>query len=403
MTKQRVVVVGGNFAGMSAALELKRLLSQEVAITVISKTDKFLFVPSLIWVPFGKRKPKDITFELAPVFETHGVEFVLDEATRVDTAAQQVYTTQGSYAYDYLVMASGFNPQFKIVPGMEPGKHSYYCIASLEQALQAQEGWKRFVSSPGPVVIGATQGAGCFGAAYEFLFNFAYELKKKRLHTKVPLTFVTPEPSAGHFGIGGLRGGEKMLGFFFKKLGVNFIGGTAIQEIVPGEVRLADGRILPYKYAMIMPPFYGADAVRQSTGLGDSKGLIPVKPNYQHTSLANVYAAGAAVAVAAPWQTPIAVGVPKTGFPSEVMARVAAHNIASEIKGKPPTEEKAFGDIPAVCVMDAGNMGVMIFSDKMLPPRKHELLIPGPQAHWAKLAFEKYYLWKMKNGYVSMP
>jgi sulfide:quinone oxidoreductase len=39
----------------------------------------------------------------------------------------------------------------------------------------------------------------------------------------------------------------------------------------------------------------------------------------------------------------------------------------------------------------------------MLPPRKHELLIPGPQADWAKLAFEKYYIWKMKNGYISMP
>lgn len=76
-----------------------------------------------------------------------------------------------------------------------------------------------------------------------------------------------------------------------------------------------------------------------------------------------------------PWQTPIAVGVPKTGFPSEVMASVAAHNIAAQIEGKPPAKEKAFGDIPAVCVMDAGNMAVMIFSEKMLPPRKHELLI----------------------------
>jgi sulfide:quinone oxidoreductase len=94
------------------------------------------------------------------------------------------------------------------------------------------------------------------------------------------------------------------------------------------------------------------------------------------------------------------VGVPKTGFPSEVMASVAAHNIAAHIEGRPSTRERAFGDIPAVCVMDAGNMGVMIFSEKMLPPRKHQLLIPGPQAHWA---FEKYYLWKMRNGYVSMP
>jgi len=403
MSKAHVVVVGGNFAGLSAALEVKHLLSNEVAVTVVSKSDKFLFVPSLIWVPFGKRKPRDISFELAPVLGAHGVEFVLDEAIRVDAAAQQVYTTKGSYAYDYLIIASGFNPQFDVIPGMQPGKHSYYCIASLEQALQAHDGWKQFVDNPGPVVIGATQGAGCFGAAYEFLFNFAHELKKNRLHRKVPITFVTPEPFAGHFGIGGLRGGEKMLGFFFKKLGVDFIGGAAMQEIVPGEVRLADGRALPYKFAMIMPPFLGAEVVRRSNGLGDSKGLIPVKPNYQHTSLPNAYAAGASVAVSAPWQTPVAVGVPKTGFPSEVMARVAAHNVAAHIEGKPSAKEKAFGDIPAVCVMDAGNMGVMIFSEKMLPPRKHELLIPGPQAHWAKLAFEKYYIWKMKNGYISMP
>jgi sulfide:quinone oxidoreductase len=403
MSKKHVIVIGGNFAGMSAALELMHLLSNDVAVTVISKSDKFLFVPSLIWVPFGKRKPKDITFDVAPTLDAHGVEFVLDEATQVDAAAQQVYTAKGQYAYDYLIIASGFNPQFNVISGMEPGKHSYYCIASLEQCLQALEGWRRFVDDPGPVVIGVTQEAGCMGAAYEFLFNFAYELKKKGLRAKAPITFVTPEPFAGHFGIGGLRGGEKMLGFFFKKLGVNFIGGAAMQEVVPGEVHLADGRALPYKYAMIMPPFLGADMVRRSNGLGDTKGLIPVKPNYQHASLPNIYAAGASVAVNPPWQTPIAVGVPKTGFPAEVMARVASHNIAAQIQGKPPAMEKAFGDIPAICVMDAGNLGVMIFSDKMLPPRKHELLIPGPQAHWAKLAFEKYFIWKMKNGYVSMP
>jgi NADH dehydrogenase FAD-containing subunit len=141
MSSKRVVVIGGNLAGLTA-LELKHLLGQQVAVTVISKGDQFLFVPSLIWVMFGKRQPKDITFGLAPVLKVHGVEFVFREATRVDTAAQQVHTNQGSYAYDYLVIASGFNPQFDVVPGMDPGKDSYYCIASLEQALKAHEGWK---------------------------------------------------------------------------------------------------------------------------------------------------------------------------------------------------------------------------------------------------------------------
>ena len=76
----------------------------------------------------------------------------------------------------------------------------------------------------------------------------------------------------------------------------------------------------------------------------------------------------------------MAVGIPKTGFPTERMAHVAARNIAAQIRGEQPTAHKAFGDIPAVCVMDAGNNGVIILADKMLPPRKHGVLIPGPQS-----------------------
>ena len=112
---------------------------------------------------------------------------------------------------------------------------------------------------------------------------------------------------------------------------------------------------------------------------------------------------GLAAAVNVPWTTPTPVGVPKTGFPSEQMAHVAARNIATQIRGGEPVAHKEFGDIPAVCIMDAGNNGVLILADKMLPPRKHGVLIPGPQNHAFKLAFEKYFMWKMKGGHVTLP
>jgi sulfide:quinone oxidoreductase len=117
----------------------------------------------------------------------------------------------------------------------------------------------------------------------------------------------------------------------------------------------------------------------------------------------DVYAVGIAAAVDVPWQTPTPVGVPKAGFPTEVQAHTAAANIAAQIRGEEPTHTKSFGEIKAVCVMDAGNNGVIILADKMLPPRKHGGLIPGPQAHLMKLAFEKYFLWKARNGYVTLP
>jgi hypothetical protein len=286
-----------------------------------------------------------------------------------------------------------------VIPGLGPGGNAH-SITYLEGAVDAAEGWARFVNDPGPVVVGATQGAACFGAAYEFVFNVTYHLKKQKL--RVPVAYVSAEPFPGHFGIGGLPGGEKMLGMFFRRQKIDAVWDVAMEEIVPGEMRLTDGRKLPFKYAMVVPPFIGADVVKAS-GLGNPKGFIEVKDTYQSLEYANVYAVGIAAAVTAPWQSANAVGVPKTGFPAETMAHVAAENIASQIRGKEPTKEENFGDIPAVCIMDAGNNGVVILADKMLPPRKHGVMIPGPQSHAAKIAFEKYFLWKARHGYVNLP
>jgi len=130
---------------------------------------------------------------------------------------------------------------------------------------------------------------------------------------------------------------------------------------------------------------------------------VPVRPTYQTKDHDNIYAVGIAAAVTVPWQTPTPVGIPKTGFPTETMAHVAARNIAAQIKGEEPKDEKPFEDIKAVCVMDAANNGVIILVDKMLPPCEHGVMIPGPQAHLMKLGFEKYFLWKARNGYVTLP
>ncbi len=399
MSKKKVLVLGGNFAGLTAAISMKHELGNDVDVTVVSKADHFQFNPSLIWIPFGKRKARDVAFPLAKTFEAHGVEFVHAEATKIDPPAQKVETSQGVHGYDYLVIATGYLNDFGVIPGLGPGGNAY-SITSLQGAVDAAQGWARFLNEPGPVVIGATQGAACFGAAYEFVFNVAYHLKKQRL--RVPVAYVSAEPFPGHFGIGGLPGGEKLLGMFFRRQKIDAIWDEAMEEVVPGEVRLTDRRKLPFRYAMVVPPFIGADVVKAS-GLGNPKGFIDVKDTYQTLGYPNIYAVGIAAAVNAPWVTANAVGVPKTGFPAETMARVAAANIASQIRGQEPTKEENFADIPAVCILDAGNNGVVILADKMLPPRKRVVMIPGPQSHAAKIAFEKYFLWKARHGYVRLP
>jgi NADH dehydrogenase FAD-containing subunit len=96
LTRKKVLVLGGNFGGLTAALAVRHELHGDVDVTVVSASDRFLFNPSLIWLPFGKRKPDDITFPLAPTFDSHGVEFVHAEATRLDLAGRVVETTRGA-------------------------------------------------------------------------------------------------------------------------------------------------------------------------------------------------------------------------------------------------------------------------------------------------------------------
>ena len=402
MSRKKVLVLGGNFGGLTAAITVKHQLHGDVDVTVVSSSDEFLFTPSLIWVPFGKRSPSQITFPVAPTLEMHGVHFVHAEATEIDPDTKTVTAGGKEYAYDYLVVATGYRNDFDAVPGLGPDGNAS-TITTIAGALEAGQAWQRYLRDPGDIVIGATQGAGCFGAAYEFLFNTSYRLRKAGLKGKVQLTYVTSEPFLGHFGIGGLPHGEQLLGMFMRKERIASVVDVAIDHVDAGRLVLADGTGIDFAYAMIVPPFLGQDVIRRATDIADPKGYVKVRDTYQTESYDDVYAVGIAAAVDVPWQTAHAVGIPKTGLPTEQMAHVAARNIVAQIKGEVPQAHKAFGDIPAVCVMDAGNNGVLILADKMLPPRKHGVLIPGPQSHLMKLAFEKYFLWKARHGYVNLP
>ncbi len=402
MAGKRVLVIGGNFGGLTAALELKYELGEDVEVTVVSASDRFLFNPSLIWLPFGKRNAADITFALGPTFDAHQIEFVHAEATAIDPAARTVTTTSHSYGYDYLVIATGFRNKFDVVPGLGPDGYAQ-TITTLGDAERAGTAWRKFLDDPGPVVIGATQGASCFGAAYEFLFNTAHQLRKAKLAKQVSLTFVTAEPFVGHFGIGGLPGGEKLLNMFLKKEGITARTGVAFEEVTGDRIKLTDGTDVPFRYAMVVPPFAGQELIRATPGLSDDKGYVPVEDTYQSKAYPEIYAAGIAAQVPVPWQTSVPIGIPKTGFPTESMAKVAARNIAAAIKGEPPVKHKDFGEMAAVCMMDAGSNGVMILADHMLPPRKAAIMIPGPQVHAMKVAFEKYFLWKSRHGYIRLP
>ena len=190
-----------------------------------------------------------------------------------------------------------------------------------------------------------------------------------------------------------------MLKSFMKMFHIKYVVNSEIEKITEGEVVLKNGRKLPYKYSMIIPPFNGARFVKDSGDLGDEKGFIPVDDSYRHKKYPNVFAAGLSVAVPLPFTTPVALGMPKTGFPSEETAKIAAHNIVRLLDGKNEMlKSKPWGKIPGLCVLDAGHKEVVIVSNHLLKPRQIAIMLPNPLANIGKRLLEKYFLWKTRRG-----
>jgi sulfide:quinone oxidoreductase len=404
-SRKRVVILGSSFAGLTAALELRKRVGDRHEIVVLDPRPDFTFIPSLIWLPFGIRDAEDVTFPLAPLYASKGIRFINAAAASIDLAAHLVRTDSGEeLSYDKLFIGTGPRLAFERVPGLGPHDGYTQSVCNLDHALLARDAWQRFLENPGPVVIGTAQGGSCFGASYEFLFNVRHRIKKAGLDDVAPVTFITAEPFLGHFGLGGVGSSEKLVARFFARHDVEGLPNTVIEEVRDGEIELESGRVLPFAYSMIVPPFAGVEAVARTDGLANPMGFVPVDEQFRHPQHPDVFAAGVAIAIAPPDSTPVPAGVPKTGQMTETMAKVAAHNIAADLTGS-QNHLLPLDDLGAICVLDAGNSGVIFKAEHVLArnggangkvPSAH--LMAGPQAHWAKLAFERIFLTSRKRG-----
>lgn len=396
------LVIGGNFAGMTAAMEIKRKAKNQQRVILIDRSQKFLFIPSLIWVPFKRREIDDISFDKVEILQKAGVEFVHSEALKVDPDINTVYTTVGEFTYDDLVICTGPKVDYDCVPGLR--EHCSY-IGYPDGAMATREALEKFKENPGPIVIGSTQNAGCMGAAYEFLFNLEKWLREQKIRKKVDLYWVTPEDYLGHFGIDGMPLGESMLKAFMKMFNIHYRTQVGIKEVQADKVILSTGEEIPSKFTMLMPQFIGVDFVTHSPKLEATKnGYMVVGDDYRHQKYPNVWAAGTAVEVPLPF-TPkkVPFSIPKTGYPADVTGKVVAKNVIRVMNGRTDLKKKPWGKIAGICIMDAGKKEVIILSNNLFRPRAFAIMIPNILYDFGKVLFEKYFLWKTKRGYSWLP
>ena len=199
-----IVVLGAGLGGTLMAYEMKEQLRPGDTLTVVTKDPKYHFVPSNPWIAVGWRKPEDIEVDLAPVFAKKGIAFKPVAATKLHPESNTLDLADGtSITYDYLINATGPELAFDEIEGLGPEGNTQ-SVCHVSHAMKAHEAFEAFCKNPAPIIVGAVQGASCFGPAYEFLFILETELRRRKIRDRVPMTFVTAEPYIGHLGLDGV-------------------------------------------------------------------------------------------------------------------------------------------------------------------------------------------------------
>ena len=400
-----IVVLGAGIAGSSAAFELRKELPKTHRITLINPVASFRFVPSNPWVAVGWRKEEEVTAELGPQLERKGIDFIAASANTISPERNELTLDNGStLRYDYLVLATGPELAFDEIPGFGPEAGNSVSICTLEHAKGAWLAYQRFLEKPGPIVVGAVQGASCFGPAYEFALILDADLRKRRLRDKVPITFVTSEPYIGHMGLGGVGDSKGLMESEFRQHDIKWITNAKVNAVEAERVNVTvhdahgqaiESKSIEHRFAMLLPAFRGVGAARSAEALCNPRGFVIIDEQQRNPRFPNVYAAGVGVALPPVEATPVPTGAPKTGYMIESMVAAIVRNIAAELNGKEPTATATWN---AICLADMGDTGIAFVALPQMPPRNVTWAKKGKWVHLAKVGFEKYFLHKVRHA-----
>jgi sulfide:quinone oxidoreductase len=401
----RIIIMGAGIAGMTAAYDMREMLPKEHQVTVVSAMDYFQFVPSNPWLAVGWRKRDDIVLKIGPLLERKGIVFVPRAVTAIDAEASRLTLSGGdTLDYDYLVITTGPKLSFDEIPGAGPHGGHTHSVCSVDHAEAFWTDYQNFLKAPGPVVVGAMPMASCFGPAYEFTFILDADLRKRKMRNQVPITFVTSEPYIGHLGLGGVGDSKSMLESELRGHDIKWITNAKTTRVEAGKMfvtqvddlgNLYKEHEVPFKLSMMLPAFKGVDPVAAVPKLCNPRGFVLIDEHQRSKVYPNIFAAGVCVAIPPVEVTPVPTGAPKTGYMIETMVTAIVHNIADDIAGRPALAKATWN---AICLADMGDTGAAFVALPQIPPRNVNWFKKGKWVHLAKIAYEKYFMRKMKTG-----
>ena len=402
-----IAIIGAGLGGVPCAYSMRKRLGRTHRVTLIGASPYFEFTPSNPWVAVGWREREKTRVAMREPLAAHGIEWVEQAVDSID-AERRVLTLRDktTLEYDYLVITTGPKLAFEEVPGLGPDGHTT-SICTQAHAMSAWEHYQQFLRDPGPIVIGAAAGASCFGPAYEFAMIVDADLRRRKLRDRVPMTFVTSEPYIGHMGLGGVGDSKGLMEAELRQRHIKWITNAKVSSVSAGEMLVQEldeqaqpkhEHTLAFRFAMVLPAFKGVDAVAAVPGLCNPRGFVLIDQHQRSKKYPNIFSAGVCVAIPPVEATPVPTGAPKTGYMIESMVSAICENIGAELEGRSAQAEATWN---AICLADFGDTGAAFVALPQIPPRNVTWTKVGKWVHLGKVAFEKYFLRKVRTGSIT--
>jgi sulfide:quinone oxidoreductase len=383
----QIVIIGGGPNGLAMAYEMLEQTRPEDRITLVASGER---MQASVGEPWGAAQGGETSsFDLGTALAKKGIGFSAAGARCLHPEQNRLELGDGStLAYDYLVITTGPKPAFDEVPGLGPQGYTH-SLCEAGHLHHCSRGWSAFIENPGPLVVGAVQGASCFAPAYESLFHMDADLRHRGLRERVDITFVTAEPWIGHLGLGGMGDARERLEAAMRERGIEWIANARVDRVEHERMQVSEcdaagaplrQRVLPFRYSMMMPAFRGIDAVAGIEGLVNERGFILVDEHQRNPRYPNIYAAGATVEAASEAPTPVPTGTHKTAYMVESMVNTTAQNIRDQIDGRAPSQRATWR---AVSLADLGAAGLAFIADEEPPPRRVDWF---KQGDWVQLS-----------------
>ncbi|MRI82959.1 MAG: sulfide:quinone reductase [Nitratiruptor sp.] len=385
----KVVVLGGGFAGVEAAIFLRK---EGFEVELISPRPYLYIYPTSIWIPVCKTTFADVCLSLDELQQVHGFRWIQDEIVQIHSQERKAIGNKGEYQGDYLVIAMGAGKVH------HPGEQHYMSICGApEEAITLRDELDRLITEKrgGKIAIGfggnpkdstAVRG----GPAFEVIFNIHTYLKKLGIRDRFELTFFATMAEPGkRLGPQAL----KMMELFFTKLQIRKHFGKKIQEFRPDGILFEDGSLLESDYTMFIPANQGHPVFAQSDLPLSEAGFIKIDEYCQVHDRPGVYAIGDSAYIEGPqWRA-------KQGHIAEVMARNSAYNIAIA-SGKRSGQPKSYlPHLNIICVMDSGDGAAFVYRSQ-----KRGLMVPMPIiGHWIKRGWGWYFRNSKLNKIPRIP